>query len=239
MFKEEKEEIKKETQKIHSDSEKCESDNIFFDWRNKRTQQNSNISNLNFKKSFFQNNNRFYNFQWSSEKKNTNYFKKCPSKSCQKILDLSNFNSNQNMHDGLDLYCINCNKKNRMKRKNRYTKSVNYSNEQIDDKFELFKINYEDEKIMKHKNEKREILKKIELAITLSQIRFKRKLDVNPTEIYERIFNNDRIKFICNNSFEQISQECFLEHHTVTFEIQKKKLQIFLNDCDLKKKNIN
>ena len=72
MFKEEKEEIKKETQKIHTETEKSESDNIFFDWR--KSTHNSKFSNLNFKKSFFQNNNRFYDFQWSSEKKKYKLF---------------------------------------------------------------------------------------------------------------------------------------------------------------------
>ena len=131
------------------------------------------------------------------------------------------------MEDGLDIYCINCNNaKREEKRGKRHVPGV------IVDKFVQFKEMYDNDEY--NESRTREVQKRIELALVEAKGRFKRELPVDPEEVCRRIFLGG--KYVCNVTNKPLTPKCFLDHHSITFEVRtnasnKKVMDVICSDC--------
>jgi hypothetical protein len=148
--------------------------------------------------------------EWKNAKIAANMMKFCPGESCREYLPLYHFASNANMVDGLDIYCSSCNAKRREERKYRTMKKVN--NAPLPDLFEKSKASTESEDPVF-----REIHKRINTAIKEAQMRFKKKMPIDPSEISRHLFLTKKV--FCKVSGAPLTPACFLDHHSIVFEI--------------------
>lgn len=155
--------------------------------------------------------------EWKSAKIAANLVKFCPGESCREHLPLHHFASNANMADGLDIYCSACNAKRREERKQRVMKSKTPTlAATVIDMFEKTTVTangktaYEDPVF-------REIHKRISTAIKEAQLRFKKKIPIDPSEISRHLFLTKRV--YCKVSGAPLTPSCFLDHHSIVFEI--------------------
>lgn len=180
---------------------------------------------------------RFFTSDWRNARVAAKHLKFCPGDDCKNWMPLQNFGANVNMNDGLDVYCIKCNQN---RREQRYRPAAKFQNRQkkTTDKFELFSSVYkslepkfEDEEKLKKEAVSREINKRIGDAMDYARHRYNRKISADKTEVARKLFQGG--KHICNITGQILTQECFLEHHTLTFQLSKdnKKMEIVCSQC--------
>lgn len=164
-----------------------------------------------------------------------NLLKFCPGNNCQVLLPLHQFANNCNMQDGLDTYCIECNKR---KRKERDEKRTMFKNGSFPiDKYEQFKYNnqmmtnvqFERKRI--RKEEKDAVLVVIDRAIDKAKKEYKRSFPVTSSTIYDKLFAGRRLR--CDITNEVMTPTCFLEHHDVRLVINDGRLDVKCNRCSV------
>lgn len=205
------------------------------DWRRKR--RNNNIMpNAAFRARFGGNRRSFYNKnetnnqEWKNARVAAKHLKFCPGERCKTYLPLYEFGSNWNMEDNFDIYCIKCNQMKRVEKQ-----SKRKSSEVVHDSFKVFK-QMKTSQLESEENKMREVFKRIDLASVEAKGRFKREIPADPEEICKKLFGSR--KYTCNVTKEPLTPECFLEHHSITFEVReradkKKVLDIICSDCCL------
>lgn len=159
--------------------------------------------------------------EWKNEKIAAKLVKFCPGETCREHLPLHHFNSNANMADGLDIYCSACNAKRREERKHSRTSGISAITQRkfvnaapIADLFEksvYVKADTDEDPVF------REIHKRISTAVKEAQLRFRKKLPIEPSEISRHLFLGKKV--ICKVSGAPLTPSCFLDHHSITFEI--------------------
>ena len=129
-----------------------------------------------------------------------------------------NFSINSNTVDQLAVYCLNCNEK----RRNRKKKI---------DKYESYLHAYNKSEDEKQKAVYREVERRIFFAAKEAQKRYNKKFKVDNVEISRKLFQNKN--YICNVTGNILTPECFLEHHTLTFQLSKDKerIEIIASQC--------
>lgn len=169
-------------------------------------------------------------FDWGMAKLAAKHLKFCPGETCKEWLPLHNFGSNYNMEDGLDIYCVSCNinhRDDKRGRRNTIAKKI-----QPVDKYVTFK--QERESSLLNETQMREVEKRIRQAALEARGRFKREIPIKTSEIYKTIFENDA--YMCEATNEPMTPKCFLDHHSITFEIRlnatnKKVVDVICSDC--------
>ncbi len=209
------------------------------DWRSHRV--NKTYSNARFRKNFgfgikkdsnappqtsFE---RVNPNKWKSAKINARHMKFCPGESCCIWLPLHHFNSNFNMQDSLDTYCIDCNTRKRSeKRKRRVIKCG-----KVKDDYETF-INSKNKFKNAGKLKQREVFKRIEASIFEAQTRFNTKFPLKCEDVSKKLF--DSKSFICNITGQILTPDCFLHHHSLTLQVRqnsnrKRVLDVICSDA--------
>lgn len=114
------------------------------------------------------------------------------------------------------------------------------------DKYELFRDAHEkahpapalDPQEEAERARMREIKKRVLEAHAAAQKRFRVAVQVDPTEVSRRLFM--RKKFVCTVTGEKLTPECFLDHHSITFELRdaedenkqvRQVMDIICSDC--------
>ena len=98
------------------------------------------------------------------------------------------------------------------------SKGGTYSRNVVD-KFKLFekKHNTEDSR-------EREVIKRIDMAAVEAKGRFKRTLDIDSAHVSQLLFDRGtRNRYICNVTESPLTRQCFLDHHSITFEVRESK----------------
>lgn len=173
---------------------------------------------------------RFFTNDWRSARIAANHLKFCPGDQCRQWLPLQNFSANVNMSDNLDVYCIQCNQAKRNQRLN--SSKLFQRKGPPTDKYEMFKKVYKDNKApldpedAKKKAVFREVCKRIQEAGDLAKKRYNKKFTVDNLEISRKLFQGGR--HVCNITGQIMTPDCFLEHHTLVFQLNKetKKIEI-------------
>ena len=170
--------------------------------------------------------NRGFPVDWRNAKVAAKHLKFCPGDSCRVWLPLYHFGSNFNMEDGLDIYCLVCNNTRREEKKGRRTPKV------VVDMFVQFKDAYEKNEY--NENRDREVEKRIEMAAIMAKGRFKREIPVDAKDVMKRLFDSN--KYVCDVTGKSLTPKCFLDHHSITFEVRrnannKKVLDVICSDC--------
>ena len=170
-------------------------------------------------------------FDWSMAKLAAKHLKFCPGETCKEWHPLQNFGSNYNMEDGLDIYCVSCNANHRDDKRGRRNNTTKKKHVVVD-KFVAFK--QEREGSLLHETQMREVEKRIRMAALEAKGRFKKEIPVKVSEINRLIFENG--SYICEVTNEPMTPKCFLDHHSITFEIrlkanQKKVVDVICSDC--------
>jgi hypothetical protein len=159
--------------------------------------------------------------EWKNAKIAANLMKFCPGESCREHLPLHHFASNANMADGLDIYCSTCNAKRREERKYRTMKKpANHNGIGFAPLPDLFEKAVSVTKSSASESEDpvfREIHKRINTAIREAQLRFKKKMPIDPSEISRHLFLTKKV--FCKVSGAPLTPACFLDHHSIIFEI--------------------
>lgn len=174
--------------------------------------------------------NRANGFDWSMAKLAAKHLKFCPGETCKEWLPLQNFGSNFNMEDGLDIYCVSCNANHRDDKRGRRNSAL--KKVVSIDKYTTFKKEHEDGIL--NETQMREVEKRIRLAAIEARGRFKREIPIKTSEIYRLIFEDDA--YVCEVTNEPMTAKCFLDHHSITFEIRtnetnKKVVDVICSDC--------
>lgn len=173
---------------------------------------------------------RFFTNDWRTARVAAKHLKFCPGDKCRQWLALHNFSANNNMSDKLDVYCIQCNQTKRNERLNRYRIPSKITRERSTDKYEMFVKAYREKeppKSAEHMKEEaifREVGKRIEEAADVARKRYRKRFSVEKTEISRKLFQGG--KHICNITGQILTPECFLEHHTLTFQLNKETKRI-------------
>lgn len=167
--------------------------------------------------------------EWKNEKIAANLVKFCPGETCREHLPLHHFASNANMSDGLDIYCTTCNAKRREERKlsrvntTTTTTTINTTIGRkcvvIPDLFEK-SVSTKVDTTSSDTGEDpvfREIHKRISTAVKEAQLRFRKKLPIEPSEISRHLFLAKKV--FCKVSGAPLTPACFLDHHSITFEV--------------------
>ena len=135
------------------------------------------------------------------------------------------------MNDKLDVYCISCNQRSRRTKRKKI------------DKFEAFvaALNKEDDD-QESNNIEREVDRRIMQAAKDAQKRYNRKFFVDKADITRKLFQHK--KFVCCVTGSVLTQQCFLDHHTLTFQLSsgKDKTEIVCSQCRIctpPKKSLN
>lgn len=225
-------EVRRDTEAIHEEYiDECADDEDFdcsnsSNWRDK-----SRPANLRPDFS------RFFTSDWRNARVAAKHLKFCPGEECKNWLPLHEFAENLSMADGLDVYCIKCNQK---RRENRFRPKQQKQEQRVADKFEMFSKVYKsmepkvyDENELKRNAIRREVDKRINDARDYARSRYNRKFNVDSVEVRRKLFQGGR--YICNITGQILQQECFLEHHTLTFQLSKdnKKMEIVCSQCRL------
>lgn len=162
---------------------------------------------------------RFFSSEWKYAKINAKQLKLCPGENCEQWLPLYNFAANSSTDDKLDVYCMKCNarrKQNRKRKIDRYESFVQASTKSDEDK---------------QKAVYREVERRIAHAAKEAQTRYGRKFTADHVEISRKLFQNKA--YLCNVTGNTLTPECFLEHHTLTFQLSKEKcsIEIIASQC--------
>lgn len=168
------------------------------------------------------------------------HLKFCPGNNCLTYLPLYNFASNNNMSDGLDVYCIDCNlKKKEEKRQLRNERAMSI---QRGDKYNGFAKSKKAPFCMMPENREaverrqmREAEKLIQEAVSTAERRFKTKIHLTPPQILNVIFQNQKKR--CQVTDRPMTLECFVDHHQPTFNVRenadgKKVMEILCSEVD-------
>jgi len=173
------------------------------------------------------------NFDWSVAKVAANHLKFCSGEHCKSWLPLHAFGSNYNMCDGLDIYCITCNTNYRNgKRVERIVKPALDTKPVIKDKYCAFKEQYESDVFAE--TQTREVEKRIRQAGIEAKGRFKRDVQIDSSNVCRKLFSDGLYK--CEVTNEPMTPACFLDHHSITFELRengegKKFVDVICSDC--------
>lgn len=160
---------------------------------------------------------RFFTNDWRTERVAAKHLKFCPGDKCRQWLGLHHFAANNNMSDNLDVYCISCNQAKRNER------MPHRSRPMTTDKYEMFVKAYrEATPALQPDNTRemaisREVNKRITDAANYARTRYKKKFAVDNIEITRKLFQGGR--HFCNVTGQALTPECFLEHHTLTFQL--------------------
>lgn len=163
---------------------------------------------------------RFFSNDWKNAKVAAKQLKFCPGESCRQWLPLFQFGENENMADRLDVYCISCNQRSRRSRRKKI------------DKFEAFVYRSEkEEQEEENNNITREVDRRIMQAAKEAQRRYNRKFFVDKADITRKLFLFKR--FVCCVTGCVLTPRCFLDHHTLTFQLSngKDKIEIVCSQC--------
>lgn len=183
---------------------------------------------------------RFFANDWRSARIAANHLKFCPGDKCRQWLPLHNFSANTNTSDSLDVYCIQCNQ---VTRSERVAHNKLFQRRHAPtDKYEMFKKVYKESKpppdpeVAKKKAVFREVCKRIQEAGERAKERYRKKFSVDNLEISRKLFQGGR--HVCNVTGQIMTPECFLEHHTITFQLDKdtKKVQIICSQSRIGEK---
>lgn len=196
-----------------------------MNWR--KPKRNRALPSSQFK-ALFRNNRNNFTPNWRNSKVAAKHLKYCPGDSCRVWLQLHHFATNYNMEDGLDIYCIECNNK----RKNEKQQRKNV----VTDKFVQFCEKYDNDERFEI-NRRREVYKRIKMAMIEARGRFKRDINIEPDEIIKHLFEDNQ--YHCTLKNQPLTTNCFLDHHQITFEIRKnqkdqKVLDVICSDCEIK-----
>lgn len=195
-----------------------------MNWRTSKAPQPSSSLRNRFRYRYNSRGQRGQDFNWSDAKRAANHTRFCPGEHCKQWLPLHSFGSNYNMDDGMDIYCLSCNLSHRSKRGRR-------TRIESTDKFSVFKERFEQEVVQE--TQMREVQKRIRLAAIEARGRFKCDVPVDSAEVAKSIFGSGR--FICEITGEPMCPRCFLDHHTVTFELRRegasKVLDVICSEC--------
>lgn len=165
---------------------------------------------------------RFFTNEWKSAKMAAKQIKFCPGEFCRQWLPLFHFAENENMMDRLDVYCFACNQRSRKKKKKT-------------DKFEAFVscLNKEEEEDEQEENNNiaREVDRRIMQAAKDAQKRYNRKFFVDKADVSRKLFLFR--KFVCCVTGSVLTPKCFLDHHTLTFQLSagEDKMEIVCSQC--------
>lgn len=174
---------------------------------------------------------RFFTNDWRTQRVEAKHLKFCPGETCRQWLPLHSFSANNNMSDKLDVYCIKCNQSKRHERNNRSQgKFKREEGKRSIDKYEMFVKAFKNsqpprsENVIREEAISREVRKRIEDAAATAIRRYRKKFKVDYTEISRKLFMGG--KHICNITGQILTPECFLEHHTLTFALNKETKRI-------------
>lgn len=162
---------------------------------------------------------RFFTNEWKTAKMAAKQIKFCPGEACRQWLPLFHFGENENMVDRLDVYCFTCNQRSRKKKKKT-------------DKFEAFVSCFDEaEEEQENNNIIREVDQRIMQAARDAQKRYKRKFFVDKADVSRKLFLFK--KFVCCVTGSVLTPKCFLDHHTLTFQLStgKDKMEIVCSQC--------
>ncbi len=162
-----------------------------------------------------------------------NVLRFCPGNNCKVLLPLRQFANNCNMSDGLDTYCIECNKR---KRKERDEKRFSSRRGVFSiDKFEQYRFrnqmmtDLQVSRLKQREEEKQLVMERINSAILEATKRYKRELNIASATIYDKLFSGRRL--ICDVSGEYMTPSCFLKHHGVKLIVRGNRLEVKCNRC--------
>lgn len=227
-FKQVSDQIKIETNTIHKD---CEDEMVDFskNWRDsaRHFQTSADIEKpkLDFS--------RFFSNDWKNAKVAAKQLKFCPGEYCRQWLPLFQFGENDSMNDKLDVYCISCNQRSRrIKRKkiDKFEAFVAALNKDEDEQQYINNVNNVNN-MNNINNIEREVDRRIMQAAKEAQRRYNRKFFVDKADITRKLFQHK--KFVCCITGSVLTQQCFLDHHTLTFQLSngKDKIEIVCSQC--------
>lgn len=200
-------------------------------WRNKHEVNWRTPPAVNFK------NHKIFNRMDNRERKNpvvqehaTDRFKYCPGDHCNFWLPLTRFAKNPNMPDGIDIYCIECNKQKREQhdiRRKRFRTSA--FKETVEDAFEVFqKTSSAKGSDLKFDLQNR-AFSKIQHAIDTAQTKYNENINVDSKTIYDKLFAGNRV--LCTITKAALDVGCFLDHHSIEVEQCGKVMDVNCTFC--------
>ena len=175
--------------------------------------------------------NRGRGFDWGVAKVAANHLKFCSGEHCRSWLPLHAFGSNFNMADGLDIYCIKCNTNYRNGKRTELNTNPS-AKPVLKDKYCAFKEQYESNVFTE--TQTREVEKRIRQAGIEAKGRFKRDITIDSSNVCRKLFSDGLYE--CEVTGETMTPACFLDHHSITFELReneekKKVVDVICSDC--------
>lgn len=146
--------------------------------------------------------------------------KYCPGDCCKIWLPRCQFANNYNMVDGMDTYCVECNKR---KREQRGTRRLHLKQRYVDialDEFEQFqerKLNEVGPKF----NLERRALAKIAFVVEHTNLS---SGTIDTDKIYNKLFSGRRL--CCDYTGQPMTLGCFVDHHEIEFQRDGKRLNV-------------
>jgi hypothetical protein len=163
---------------------------------------------------------------WRENKREKNELKYCPGNSCCVWLPLEQFAKNLNVADGMDRYCIKCN---RLKRMELNAKRKQRKNNYIIDSLEQFRS----EVYMSKKTNlvKTNTIKKINEVITQTEKKTRKNIPFTANTIFASLFDGHLFK--CKNTHEFLTPACFLRHHEVSFTFKAEMCNVHVTNVHI------
>lgn len=182
----------------------------------------------------------YTNRRWSSQYKQKNSMrtkdgnrglKYCPGENCHVWLPLHQFATNNNMGDGMDMYCIQCNNHRREEQFARRSMKNNWgggARPLVVDSFEQFCF-YEDTASIMEPPEKLAALAMIDQSILDARIHKGLTIPVNAGVIFSKLFDGNRLH--CDVTGFKMTPSCFIDHHAIEFKQNGKRMDIKCTKC--------
>ena len=155
---------------------------------------------------------------------NNSNMKFCSGHHCKVWLPVHQFADNNNTHDGLDMYCFECNNRRRMEQAEKRTRGVGA----VMDSFERFCCT-EDMAAFSDSPQKSAVLGAVNQAILDARLHKGLDVPVEANVIYAKLFDGRRLR--CNVTGRELTEECFLDHHRVVFCQKGTRLDVNCTNC--------
>lgn len=164
---------------------------------------------------------------------NGNDIKYCPGNRCRMFLPLFQFAHNNNMPDGRDTYCLECNFNKRKEKEEKRRKSRNGIFYESIDKFAAFQKEQERLHGTYYTRSgaivlKRDIIEKIQGSLDEAQEKGI-QCPFTANTIFDKLFTGRR--FLCEITGHAISPTCFMDHHAVKIVYCDGRIDVKCNKC--------
>lgn len=156
----------------------------------------------------------------------------CPGECCEVWLPLHQFSVNSNTPDNLDTYCIECNHRKRSDRRRKRNRFQESGTTEIEDAFVLFcrsKDAFEEERQNARFDAHSRSLTKIDRALVHCRLHLEIDVPFDSSYIHRKLFGERNM--ICNRTDEPLTESCFVDHHSLSFNKRGKRLDIVCSDC--------